>query len=94
MTESSDDDERPVLEVLLEKNQDATERVQKAADNLAVVHAVLSAEPHENIPPADVEQAVAQTARLEKKLTESVEVLGEVNNALAAEIKSGGNDAA
>lgn len=72
----------PLAEAL-EKNQEATQAVQEAADDLAVVHAVLDSSAaaaktlHE-----DAKKAIAETAKVEQRLTEAAEKLDEVNETL------------
>ena len=70
----------------LEKNQQATEEVQKAAEDLAVVHAVLDTKAAAGTVDDDARRAVAETARVEKRLTESAEKLEEVNETLQKEL--------
>lgn len=67
----------------LTKNQEATDAVQEVADELVVVHAVLSQEVEKIAGDGDTNDAVERTAALEKKLTETAEKMLEVNKALA-----------
>ncbi|MET0541469.1 MAG: hypothetical protein ABWZ88_06905 [Variovorax sp.] len=72
-----------VLAESLKENKEAAKVVQKASDDLAVVHAVLDTEmPKDSLPP-EVDRAVAQTERIEKQLSASVEKLKKVNESLA-----------
>jgi hypothetical protein len=71
----------------LKKNQEATEDVQRAADDLAVAHAVLDTKAAQGgAVDEEAKRAVAETARVEKRLTESAEKLEEVNETLQREI--------
>jgi len=74
----------PIAEAL-DKNKQATEDVKKAADDLAVVHAVLDTKIARGASDGDVARAVAETNRVEKRLTKSAEKLDEVNETLARE---------
>ncbi|MGJ7606975.1 hypothetical protein ACSFA7_21720 [Variovorax sp. LT1R20] len=62
--------------------------IRKAADELAVVHAVLDKNVPTETVPADVRQAVRRTDVLEKKLSKSAELLDEVTETLEAEVKA------
>jgi len=70
----------------LEKNQEATEEVQRAADDLAVAHAVLDTKAAKGAVDDEAKRAVAETARVEKRLTKSAEKLEQVNEALQKEV--------
>ena len=70
----------------LEKNQQATKEVQRAADDLAVVHAVLDTKAAKGTVDDEAKRAVAETARVEKRLTKSVEKLEQVNETLQQEL--------
>jgi hypothetical protein len=72
----------------LNKNKEAAEDVANAADDLAVVHAVLDTKVAHGAREADVKRAVAETKKVEERLTESVEKLEQVNETLAREVKS------
>lgn len=65
----------------LAKNAEATDAVQEVADELSVVHAVLTKEV-KNVA-GDAATAVERTAVLEQKLSETAEKMTEVNQALA-----------
>jgi hypothetical protein len=71
----------------LDQNKQATEEVKKAADDLAVVHAVLDTKLTKDASNDEVERAVAETGRVEKRLTKSAEKLDEVNDKLEREAK-------
>jgi hypothetical protein len=71
----------------LDKNKQATEDVKKAADDLAVVHAVLDTKLAKGASDGDVERAVAETDKVEKRLSKSAEKLDQVNETLAREIQ-------
>ena len=70
------------LSQALKQNEQAAEDVKEAADDLAVVHAVLDTKLPADARKGDVDNAVAQTEQLEKRLTESAKVLDEVNRTL------------
>jgi chaperonin cofactor prefoldin len=70
----------------LKENKDATQAVEKAADDLAVVHAVLDSELPKEIVSSDVDRAVEQTSELEKQLSASSEKLKKVNESLEREL--------
>lgn len=70
----------------LQKNQQATEEVQRAADDLAVVHAVLDTKASKGAVDDESKRAVAETAQVEKRLTKSVEKLEQVNETLQKEL--------
>ena len=65
----------------LEKNLEAADAVQQVADELGVVHAVLTQEVA-NVQTDDASHAVERTAELELKLSETAEKMSEVNAAL------------
>ena len=67
----------------LAKNEEAKEPVQNVADELGVVHAVLTSEVAKTAEGGDAATAVERTAVLEKKLNETAEKMAEVNEALA-----------
>ena len=70
----------------LDKNKEATEAVKRAADDLAVVHAVLDTKIAQGASEGDVKRAVDETRRLEKHLGDSAEKLDEVNETLEREV--------
>lgn len=67
----------------LAKNEEATEAVQQVADELGVVHAVLTQEVAKIVGEGDGAEAVERTAVLEKKLNETAEKMIQVNDALS-----------
>ena len=67
----------------LVKNEEATNAVQAVADELGVVHTVLTQEVAKIAGEGDVAEAVERTAVLEKKLTETAKKMTEVNDALS-----------
>jgi len=79
----------PTVVEALQQNQQATSEVQKAADDLAVVHAVL----HKTLPgdphTPDVGEAVRQADRIEKKLQKTVDKLEQVNELLERQAATG-----
>jgi len=71
----------PIADVL-DSTKQATEEVQSAADELAVVHAVLDTELGQDKHDAEVRKAVADTDKVAKRLEETAEKLGEVTETL------------
>lgn len=67
----------------LSKNEEAKDAVQEVADELVVVHSVLTQEVANIASDGDAADAVERTAALEKKLTDTAEKMDEVNQALA-----------
>jgi hypothetical protein len=61
--------------------------VARAADDLAVVHAVLDTKVTKGASDRDVERAVAETKKVEERLSESAEKLEEVNETLEREAR-------
>ena len=76
----------PLAEAL-EKNLEATAEVQRAADDLAVVHAVLDTKIADGASEGDVKRAVAETKKVEERLSESAEKLDQVNETLEREVR-------
>ena len=77
----------PPLEGILDKNKEATAEIKRAADDLAVVHAVLDTKIAQGATDGDVKRAVAETDKVEKRLTESAKKLDEVNEALESKAR-------
>jgi hypothetical protein len=75
------------LDEALTKNKEASEEVARAADDLAVVHAVLDTKVTKGASDRDVERAVAETKKVEERLSESAEKLEEVNETLEREVR-------
>lgn len=73
----------------LKENKEATQAVERAADDLAVVHAVLDSELPKEVVSSDVDRAVEQTGELEKRLSASSEKLKKVNESLEQELTDG-----
>ena len=78
----------PLAEAV-EKNKQATEEVHKAAEDLAVAHAVLDTKAAKGAVDDEANRAVAETAKVEKRLSQSAEKLEQVNETLQREIKKG-----
>jgi hypothetical protein len=78
--------ELPLHEVLT-KNKEVAEEVTRAADDLAVVHAVLDTKLTQGASSGDVERAVAETKKVEDRLSESAEKLDRVNETLEREVR-------
>jgi len=79
----------PDLAKALRENKEATQAVEKAADDLAVVHAVLDSELPKEMLSSDVDRAVEQTSELEKQLSASSKKLKKVNESLERELANG-----
>ncbi|MBU1359164.1 MAG: hypothetical protein KKC85_22135 [Gammaproteobacteria bacterium] len=75
------------LDEVLESTHDVASEVQKASDDLAVVHTVLEQEVPKDAQAGDVAQAIAHTGEIERKLAKSADQLVEANQALAEEIE-------
>lgn len=73
----------------LKENKEATQAVEKAADELAVVHAVLDSELPKEVISSDADHAVERTGQLEKQLSASSEKLRKVNESLERELTKG-----
>lgn len=78
------------LDEALTKNKEATKEVERAADDLAVVHAVLDTKLTKGASDGDVKRAVAETKKVEERLGESVDKLEQVNEALQREVRKAG----
>ena len=76
----------PLTEAL-DKNKEATAEVKRAADDLAVVHAVLDTKMAQGASDSDVKRAVEETNKVEKRLGDSAEKLDQVNEALEREVR-------
>jgi hypothetical protein len=72
----------------LEKNQEVAEEVKKAAEDLSVAHAVLDTKAKDRVVDDEMKRAVAETGKIEKRLSGSAEKLDEVNEALEREMKN------
>ena len=75
------------LDEALTKNKEVTEEVARAADDLAVVHAVLDTKITQGANEGDVKRAVAETKKVEERLSESAEKLEQVNETLEREVR-------
>ena len=75
------------LDEALTKNKEAAEEVARAADDLAVVHAVLDTKLANGASDGDVKRAVAETKKVEERLSESAEKLEQVNETLEREVR-------
>jgi len=73
----------------LKENKEATQAVEEAADDLAVVHAVLDSELPKEAVSSNVDRAVEQTSQLEKQLSASSEKLKTVNESLERALANG-----
>jgi hypothetical protein len=79
-------DASPLGEALA-KNKEATEEVARAADDLTVVHAVLDTKIANGASDSDVKRAVAETKKVEERLSDSAEKLEQVNETLEREVR-------
>ena len=73
----------------LRKNEQVAEEVKEAADDLAVVHAVLDTKLPADAKAGDVATAVTKAEQIEKRLTESGKMLDKVNEALRESDQTG-----
>lgn len=76
---------RTDLSEALKENKQVAEDIKSAADDLAVVHAVLEKELPEEAMNDDAVQAVEQTQEIEKRLSKSAKKLDAVNRRLHRE---------
>ena len=76
----------PLAEALKDTKQ-ATEAVKGAAEELAVIHAVLSSDLPADVRQGDAGAAVEQTKSVEKQLDDSAELLDQATDKLQREIK-------
>ena len=72
----------------LDKHKQVAEEIKEVAEELGVVHAVLDTQIPGNMQHEDVNEAVARTDALEKRLNESVKVLEDATDALEQEVKA------
>ena len=70
----------------LEQNEAAQGSVEKSADELLVIHAVLKHEIPEHVQTGNVAQALQKTDDLETKINDAALELAQVNEVLAQEI--------
>ena len=85
---SNPTDKSPLSDAL-EKNEEAAEEVRKAAEDLAVAHAVLDTKTSQgSAADGEMAHAVAETKKVEKRLDQSAEKLDHVNEALRREAKT------
>jgi len=75
------------LSEALENTKQATEAVKEAADDLAVIHAVLSTDLPAEVRQGDAGAAIEQTKDVEKQLSESAELLDQAKEQIRREIK-------
>ncbi len=81
--------DRETIAEALDKNQQATESIKDATEELAVVHAVLDKQVNALATATqDVSAAVDRANEIEKRLTESAQTLDEVNELLSAQVNS------
>lgn len=73
----------------VQTNKQVAQEVKAAADDLVVVHAVLDKELAEEARSDEVDQAVAQTAKIEKRLSKSAKALDDVNRKLGSRVSTG-----
>lgn len=86
---SSSQGENPSpLEEALTSNKEVAEEVERAADDLSVVHAVLDSKIVAGATEDDVNRAIAETKRVEERLSESAEKLEQVNETLERELRA------
>lgn len=76
------------IDQALIKNEQASDIVEQAAHELALVHAILEQADAPNARPDDVALAVAQTQKIETELTESVELMQDSQQLLQASLEA------
>ena len=74
------------LERALDQNENVKHAVEISAAELLVINAVLKQELPDHLQTGEIEQALEKTDALEIKISETVEDLAQVNDALAQEI--------
>lgn len=77
----------PLAEALT-SNKEVAEEVERAADDLSVVHAVLDTKIVTGAMEDDVNRAIAETKRVEERLNETAEKLEQVNETLERELRN------
>ena len=86
-TKVSTHEDLPTADAVQTTKQVAQE-VKAAADDLVVVHAVLDKELAEEARSGDVDQAVAQTAKIEKRLSKSAKALDKAHRKLEEKVSA------
>jgi ABC-type Fe3+-citrate transport system substrate-binding protein len=81
--------ELATVDEAIDKNKQVAEEVKAAADELALVHAVLDKKLPDGVRAGDVAEAVARADEIEKRLDESGKILDQVNEKLEREVGSG-----
>lgn len=86
----SDTKQHPSSEVaeILNQNLETAEQIKATADELDVVHAVLSTQIPTDAMQGDLQAAVERTDQLEQKLTETAEALDKSNELLQQHISN------
>ena len=74
------------LERALDQNENVKHAVEMSAAELLVINTVLKQELPDHLQIGEIEQALEKTDALEIKISETVEDLAQVNDALAQEI--------
>lgn len=87
-TTASPHEDSPTTDAV-KTNKQVAQEVKTAADDLVVVHAVLDKELAKEVRSEDVDQAVAQTATIEKRLSKSAKALDDVNRKLEGKGSTG-----
>lgn len=67
---------------VLRQNTEAAEQIKAAANELEVVHAVLTTKVPDNATDGDVQAAVVRTGEIEQQLSETAQALDESNERL------------
>ncbi|MEO6362133.1 MAG: hypothetical protein ABIO71_02785 [Caldimonas sp.] len=78
----------PSVGAAIAQSEEVGEEIKRAADDLAVVHAVLDTRLADAPTDEDVKRAVAETLEVEKRLSKSADKLEQVNETLVANIES------
>lgn len=81
----------PKIAEVLQQNVEVAEQIKVAANELEVVHAVLSTQLPAASAAGDLEAAVERTGEIERQLTETAEALDKSNQALREMVEPGGH---
>jgi len=72
----------------LDKSKQATETIQQAADDLAVVNTVLDTHVPPEVRNEELDQALAHADQLQEQLDDSLDLLQDVTKTLEDEVKN------
>ena len=86
MPSATDKPQDAEIAQILSENQESAEQIRAAANELDVVHAVLSTQIPTSALKADLQAAVERTDQLEQQLSETAEALNQSNERLQRHI--------